>query len=290
MTSNRSGDNASARPPTSPEAERTSDLVRQMLELVQDLPIGSSLPAEGTLAEQFGVSRLTVREAIRVLEGRGLTESRQGRRAVVTEPSSKVISSIFASYVYRDRTALLELVEVRQALEARSASLAATKATRAGLGAMAASLRTMKESAEELGLPGVTQTRWNRARNAFQASDLAFHEAIALASGNRMLAYVLEALEDSLLQAFNASFDGNTLRGGSALDTYASHLHIYELIAARDARGASMAMRKNLQRSQKDLQAYVAGGTPAVSGPRLLTPPETATHSPTKPTKKGANL
>jgi DNA-binding FadR family transcriptional regulator len=261
-----------------------------MLELVQDLPIGSSLPAEGTLAEKFGVSRLTVREALKVLEGRGLTETRQGRRAVVTEPSSEIISSIFASYVYRDPTALLELVEVRQALEARSVSLAASKATRAGLGAMEASLRTMKESAEVLGLPGATQTRWNQARAAFQQSDLAFHEAVALASGNRMLAHVLEALADSLLQAFNASFDGNVLRGGSAIDTYETHLHIYEFIKARDARGASIAMRKNLQQSQKDLRAYIARTTVSVTRPEAPDTPETAMYPSTKTLKKGTNL
>jgi len=238
-----------------------------MQELVRDLPIGSSLPAEASLAEQFGVSRLTVREALKVLAGRGLTESRQGRRAVVTEPPSEVISSIFASYVHRDPSAMLELVEVRQALEARSVSLAASKATRAGLGAMEASLRTMKESADLLDLPDITQTRRQEARASFQRADLSFHEAVALSSGNRMLAHVLEALEDSLLQTFNASFDGHILRGGSASDAYEAHLRIFEFIKAKDVRNASMAMRKHLQQSEKDLRAYISGTTAAKSRP-----------------------
>jgi len=245
--------------------ESTSHLVTQMLDLVRDLPIGSSLPAEASLAERFGVSRLTVREALKVLAGRGLTESRQGRRAVVTEPPSEIISSTFASYVHRDPSALLELVEVRQALEVRSVSLAASKATRAGLGAMEASLRTMKESANLLDLPDITQTRRQEARASFQRADLSFHEAVALSSGNRMLAHVLEALEDSLLQTFNASFDGHIFRGGSAFDAYEAHLRIFEFIKARDVRNASIAMRRHLQQSEKDLRAYISSTT-AVEG------------------------
>jgi DNA-binding FadR family transcriptional regulator len=251
-------------PDSSPDngvGDPTTDLVWEIQQVVQDLPVGSSLPSEASLAERFGVSRLTVREALKVLSGRGFTASKQGRRAVVTEPSSEVISSIFASYVHRDPSALLELVEVRQALEVRSVSLAASKATRAGLGAMAASLRFMKDAAQTLNDAAASDEERNQARLVFQRSDVAFHESVALASGNRMLAHVLEALEDSLLRAFDASFDGHVLRGGSALDAYGAHLKIFEFIEARDVRGASGAMKKHLQQSEKDLRAYLNGTT-----------------------------
>ena len=246
----------------------TSDLVWEMQQMVHDLPIGSQLPAESALAERFGVSRLTVIEALKVLSGRGLTESKQGRRAVVTEPSSEIISSIFASYVHRDPSALLELVEVRQALEVTSVSLAAKKATRAGLGAMSASLQSMKDAADALINPGAGESEKSRARLDFQQADIAFHESIALACGNRMLAHVLEALEDSLLRAFDASFDGHLLRGGTALDVYEAHLEIFPFIEARDVRGASASMRRHVQQSESDLKAYLAGTAPARLGGR----------------------
>jgi DNA-binding FadR family transcriptional regulator len=241
--------------------DSTFQLVSELQKLLESLPIGASLPAEAALAEQFGVSRLTVREALKVLAGRGLAEIRKGRKAVVTEPSSEVISSIFVSYVRRDPTALLELVEVRMALEVQSVGLAARKSTRAGLAAMESCLKSMKEAAEILNDDASSAEAKLAAQNAFQKSDVSFHESIALSSGNRMLAHVLEALEDSLLRAFDASFEGHIARGGSAFDTYEAHLEIFQFIEARNARGAMSSMREHLQQSEQDLRAYLAKST-----------------------------
>ena len=236
-------------------------LVSELQKLLETLPIGASLPAEAALAEQFGVNRLTVREALKVLAGRGLAEIRQGRRAVVTEPSSEVISSIFVSYVRRDPTALLELVEVRRALEVQSVGLAARKVTRAGLTGMEACLEAMKAAAEILSDAARSDEEKFQARAQFQRADVSFHESIALSSGNRMLAHVLEALEDSLLWAFDASFEGHATRGGSAMDPYYAHLKIFEFIQGRDARKAMNSMREHLQQSEQDLRAYLASRT-----------------------------
>lgn len=246
--------------PTRSVGESTYLLVADLQNIVEGLPVGASLPAEAALAEQFGVSRLTVREALKVLAGRGLAELRQGRKAVVTEPSSEVISSIFATYVRRDPTALLELVEVRQALEVQSVSLAARKATRAGLAAMEASLNVMKQSAEDIDAGDANEETKAAARTHFQQADVSFHEAVALASGNRMLAHVLEALEDSLLRAFDASFEGHMVRGGLAMDTYEAHLRIFRFVEARDSRKATVAMREHLQAAEQDLRAFLSAG------------------------------
>lgn len=241
--------------------DSTFQLVSELQKLLETLPIGASLPAEAALAEQFGVNRLTVREALKVLAGRGLAEIRQGRRAVVTEPSSEVISSIFVSYVRRDPTALLELVEVRRALEVQSVGLAAQKVTRAGLTAMESCLKAMKESSELLSDATKTEDEKVAALADFQRADVSFHESIALSSGNRMLAHVLEALEDSLLRAFDASFEGHIARGGSAMDPYHAHQKIFQFIKERDARKAMNSMREHLQQSEQDLRAYLANRT-----------------------------
>lgn len=241
----------------------TFQLVSDLQELLESLPVGASLPAEAALAERFGVSRLTVREALKVLAGRGLAEIRKGRKAVVTEPSSEVISSIFVSYVRRDPTAMLELVEVRRALEVQSVGLAARKVTRAGLTAMESCLELMKESAEVLVSDKSSEQEKREAQDRFQKADVSFHESIALSSGNRMLAHVLEALEDSLLRAFDASFEGHIVRGGSAIDPYLAHLKIFEFIKAGDVGKAMNSMREHLQQSEQDLRAYLASSTTA---------------------------
>lgn len=76
-----------------------------------------------------------------------------------------------------------------------------------------------------------------------------------------MLAHVLEALEDSLLRAFDASFEGHIARGGSAYDAYEAHEEIFQMIEKRDVRKARKSMRDHLQQSEQDLRAYLAKRT-----------------------------
>ncbi len=233
-----------------------SDIVFELQSLLfESYPVGSTLPAEASLGEALGVSRLTIRESLKVLAGRGLVELRQGRKAVVTEPSSEVISSIFAAYVRRDPSALLELVEVRQALEVQSVSLAARKANRAGLAAIESALALMKQSAISFHDSDPHSAGQTKALANYQFSDIAFHGAIALSTGNRMLSHVLEALEESLLLSFTVSFEGHLVRGGTALDTYESHYQIFQFIKAGEATKAAQAMRTHLEQADRDLRA-----------------------------------
>lgn len=237
-------------------------VVRAMQELLfVDFPVGATLPSEGALAERFGASRLTVREALKVLAGRGLLDIRKGRRAVVTEPSSEVISSIFAAYVRRDPAALLELVEVRQALEMQSVAMAARRSSRAGLAAMESALNDMAEAADKFHDEFATPQARMDALEQYQAADVAFHEAIALSTGNRMLSRVIEALEESMLRSFRASFEGHLLRGGSAHDTLDLHQQIFDQIRAGDARRATQIMRKQLDQADRDLRAALSTPT-----------------------------
>ena len=78
---------------------------------------GEALPSEGKLAEALGVSRLTVREATRTLEARGLLEITQGRRPRVAAPNGALVGDFFKIAVRRDPRALLDLLDVRRALE-----------------------------------------------------------------------------------------------------------------------------------------------------------------------------
>src|SRR5436189_4264077 len=89
---------------------------------------GEALPSEGKLAEDLGVSRLTVREATRTLEARGLLDIRQGRRPTVAAPNSLLLGDFFQIAIRRDPRALLDLLDVRRALEVHIATLAAKRA------------------------------------------------------------------------------------------------------------------------------------------------------------------
>src|SRR5256885_17228092 len=85
---------------------------------------GEALPSEGKLAQALGVSRLTVREATRTLQARGLLEISQGRRPVVTAPNGTLAGDFFQTAVRRDPRSLLDLLDVRRALEVDIARLA----------------------------------------------------------------------------------------------------------------------------------------------------------------------
>src|ERR1041385_6731898 len=104
-------------------------VIERLENLVSDrLQPGDTLPSEGKLAQEIGVSRLTLREATRALQARGLLEISQGRRPTVAVPNGALIGDFFKIAVRRDPRALLDLLEVRRALEVHIATLAAKRA------------------------------------------------------------------------------------------------------------------------------------------------------------------
>ena len=116
--------------------------------VLENVEAGSLLPAEKDLAATYGVSRLTVREAMKHLAGRGLIDTSQGRRARVTRMQSTPLASLLAFTASREPTSVLDLIEVRMALEVHCASLAATRANRAGITAIESALDAVKRRAQ----------------------------------------------------------------------------------------------------------------------------------------------
>jgi DNA-binding FadR family transcriptional regulator len=123
------------------------DLVRR---IVAGLPPGTSLASEAELAAGYGVSRVTVREAIKMLAGRGLLDLGRGRRAVVREPDGAALGEFMSWIVQYDPKGVFDLVEVRLSLEVQSAGLAARRATRPALAAIEATMAAMRAAAGPL--------------------------------------------------------------------------------------------------------------------------------------------
>src|SRR5215217_3992477 len=150
--------------------------------ILGELAPGASLPSEAELAARYDVSRLTIREAVKLLEGRGLLTIARGRRAVVREPDGAAFADFLTSIIRYDAKGLFDLVEVRLSLEVQSATLAAKRATRAGIAAIESALAGMRDNLVPLG-----EDLSPEQEAAFHGYDVGFHEAIALASGNRVL-------------------------------------------------------------------------------------------------------
>src|SRR5215467_13130589 len=106
------------------------EVARQIEEMItQQMKPGDMLPPERQLAERFGVSRSSIRDAIRRLEHVGLVEPRQGAGTVVREPGGETLMNPLAAILRQKRSLVAELFEVRLMLEPPLAARAATHAS-----------------------------------------------------------------------------------------------------------------------------------------------------------------
>lgn len=226
--------------------------------VLRDLSPGASIPSEAELATRFEVSRLTVREAVKMLVGRGLLHIGRGRRAIVREPDSSVFASLLVSIVRNDPKGLFDLIELRMAMETQSAGLAAKRISRAGLQAIESAMLGMREAAT-----AAADGTDSEAEARFHDCDLQFHEAIAMASGNRVIAFIFEAMAQPLHESFVMSRRGQTLRGAGRVETVAAHQAILDAIRASDQRAAVDAMRIHLKSTELDIRSHLASGVAA---------------------------
>jgi GntR family transcriptional repressor for pyruvate dehydrogenase complex len=218
--------------------------------ILGEMAPGVSLPSEAELAARYDVSRLTIREAVKLLEGRGLLVIARGRKAVVREPDGAAFADFLTSVIRYDSKGLFDLIEVRLSLEVQSATFAAKRATRAGIAAIESELQGMRDT---VGTPENPMT--DAQELAFHDHDVGFHEAIALASGNRVLGFLFEAMSRPLREGFFISRRGHEHRGHTLHDTIEAHQRILDCIKAGNGRAAAEAMRFHLKDTERDIRA-----------------------------------
>jgi GntR family transcriptional regulator, transcriptional repressor for pyruvate dehydrogenase complex len=198
-----------------------------------ELGPGDRLPTERDLAVRLGVSRSTVREAIRGLEMMRVLQARHGEGIFVTSLDAALLleATGFAMQLMRDHE-VVDLLEVRAILEGAAAGLASARMTDE-------QRRTLVRRLEELDAAATA--------DALLEADIAFHASIAAGAGNLVLA--------SLLDTFSArTYRARHLRAGLGLDdalvrSQAAHRRIYEAVVSRDpeaARASASAHVANL--------------------------------------------
>ena len=195
---------------------------------------GDALPSERELAERYGVGRSSVREALRMLESRGLIESRGSGTFVIApwrNPFQEPLSLVVAGEDV-DRT---QLFEVRRMLEAEAAALAAK---RRSLG----DLELMHEATDEMAAA-------IDSAEAYVAADIRYHLVIAEATGNRLLLHLMQAIRERLTEMFGTVFK---FPGGPER-SIAQHRLITQAIAAEDAERARQAMTEHILRVEQEL-------------------------------------
>lgn len=214
------------------------------------LPQLSTLPNEPTLCEAFGVSRTVIREAVKVLEEKGLLHARQGQGTTVAayDDWNLLDPMVLAASVRHDRELRIldDLVDVRRVLEAQMARQAAANAREADLAEIGALLGKLSE---QVATPAM-----------YILTDVDFHDAVMRASGNRLARAVVRTIHSEARAS--TRYNGEPQRSDCEASN-AGHAAIYERIAARDPEGAAQAMSEHILGSWMSRRAPRPLGTGA---------------------------
>jgi GntR family transcriptional repressor for pyruvate dehydrogenase complex len=221
--------------------DRAIDRIRELIQS-GELPASSRLPSEPRLAAQLGISRNLTREAVKALVLARVLEIRRGDGTYVTSLEPGVLLEGLGSAVelLRGET-LLELTEVRRLFEPVATGLAAARISASALVQVEGHLDAMREARDDVEL--------------LNKHDAAFHGAVVAATGNQILASLLDGISSRTVRArvWRGMVDGN-----AAERTLAEHVAIYEALAAGDAALAQAAALVHVNTTEKWLREHVA--------------------------------
>jgi GntR family transcriptional repressor for pyruvate dehydrogenase complex len=206
---------------------------------------GTRLPPERQLAEELGVGRSVVREALKSLGLLGLVEVRQGDGTYLRGMESELLPRVIEWGLLLGERRTTDLVEARQHLEAVTAQLAAARRSDSDIAALDAALAGMRAAGPDI--------------DAFVAADVAFHLTVAEAAGNMVLSDVLRNIQ-SLLRVWVTRV---IHAAGDSGPSYREHIPVYEAIVNRDPIAAGAAMRAHLDEAARRLRSALDEERPA---------------------------
>ncbi len=212
--------------------ESVAEMVaRRILDMVtaRALKPGDQLPPERDLAESLGVSRPSVREAIRGLSILGVVRSRQGGGAYITNLDADALLGPIQFFLSLEDVNIRELYDARSLIESDVARRAAVNMTDAQLADLAGILAVQKETLTDA--------------SAFRLSDFAFHEAIWSGSGNAFLKRIGESLNVMGLEFRKRASETE----GVLERSYTDHCRLLDALTVRDAEAAAKAAETHMQ-------------------------------------------
>lgn len=202
-----------------------------------EFDVGDRLPSEAQLTEAYSVSRTVVREAIAALRADGLVEPRQGAGVFVLEPTANSQRPFHIVDVEKI-SSIIELLELRAAIEMEAAALAATRRSPAQeeeIYEAEAEIRALAQKAE-----------------ATTEADFRLHRAIAAATNNPRFVEFLDLMGPSVIPRSALQTNGGERSSDAYIDLISQeHRAIADAIAAGDAEAARDAMRHHLKGSQQ---------------------------------------
>lgn len=198
---------------------------------------GSRLPSEQEMADEYGVSRNVIREALKRLKEHGLVYIRTGSGTYVSKPSTKPVSDALHRLLRHSDTAITiaHFYEIRRMLEPESARLAAERADQEDIEAIQDAYAAMERNPDD-------SEAWSQA-------DLQFHLAVTTAAHNPLIQSILNPLTEPLREVIEVGLS----EPSGAQAGLAAHLKILEAIQDHDPEIAYQAMLDHLLDSEKRL-------------------------------------
>jgi GntR family transcriptional regulator, transcriptional repressor for pyruvate dehydrogenase complex len=223
---------------------QTARLFEQIVEQIErrilkgDLKPGDKLLPERELAEQFGVSRTAIREAVKALTQKGLIEVHPGRGTFVINSTPQAVRhSLDLMIKFDGMEGIRSLVEVREILEPEIAAMAASRASDEQIAAMQEIVSLMDASLHDI--------------DAFIEADLDFHLTLSESTQN----VLIPTLVDTLVVLLREHRKRIALVEGGMTRAQEHHKKVMQAVARRDAEEARQAMRAHLQQIRFDSEA-----------------------------------
>ena len=245
-----------------PRSKLSMSVVLQLVARVANgsLSKGERLPSESELSKRWGIGVSSVREALAVLDGLGVTAVRQGSGRVVRGLTFAALADSRIGPKLVDGSMLRDLYEVRIAIEVNIARIATARAVPEDLAGMEEMVIAMQE-AVDAGGQGI-------------AEDGAFHRALAESSHNRVFVWIDDAVQLLTTESRRAGLR----HSGRPAQAAREHGEILDAIRAGDADAAEEAVRRHLAPTRQDAEERIAAesagsaspdGTSSASGPDM---------------------
>lgn len=213
-------------------SQRTAEALRNMIITEHKYKFGEKLPNENELSDELGISRATLREAIRILTSEGILTVKRGIGTYVSEQINQYADgSIDVQEFSKMKITLRDLYETRMIFEPEAAALACKRASKSEI-----------EHILELGEKCQREVLKNPQGKKRIASESAFHGAILKASHNDFLSRFMPVLTQTIEQTFALNFNLDVI----AEDAYKDHILIMNFLKNRDSQALKSAVTIHL--------------------------------------------
>jgi len=231
--------------PISPKkiSSQIADQIRSSI-LAGEFSPGDKLPPERELAEMFGVSRPSVREALNILASSGLVMSYQGGGTVVMSLVESSAGNHLSDLIKGEQERALDVIEVRKCMEAWTSYYAAQRALPEDLRKMEKIVNEMEQNLEGM--------------KPSQDLDANFHIIIAQATHNIVWLHLMQSIFDAMKEFQQSVWRAVYLTEDDHRQLFQHHRAVYEAIRDRDAERARDEMLSHLTFAEQRSSAYVA--------------------------------